>query len=87
MTVRDHVAQQALSLPPEDRAYVADLLEESLHAQEFANQEIADEWSREIDRRIHAYKRGESVPVDADLAMQRMQDALDAHIASKARPQ
>lgn len=87
MTVRDHVAQQALALSPEDRAYVADLLEESLHEQEFANQEIANAWSREIDRRIHAYKRGESVPADADVAMQRMQAALDAHIASKARPQ
>lgn len=87
MTVRDYVAQQALSLPPEDRAYVAELLEESLHEYEFANQEIAEAWSREIDRRVLAYRRGESVSVDADVAMQSMRDALDAHIASKANPQ
>ena len=72
MTTRDAIARQALALPPEDRAYVADLLEESLQECAFASQEIADAWSCEIDRRIQAYQRGETTPVDADVALQRM---------------
>jgi len=87
MLLRDEIVQQALSLPPEDRAYVAELLEESLQECDFATQEVADAWSREIDRRIQAYKRGETTPVDADVALQHMRNALEEHRSKQASPQ
>lgn len=84
MTLRDQIIQQALTLPPEDREFVANLLEGSLPVGEFRSQEIADAWSQEIDRRISAYDRGETTAVDFDTALNNMRDALEAHRASKA---
>ena len=65
MLNREQIAQEALALPPEDRTYLADVLEQSLTSGEFATSEIAAEWSAEIDRRIAAYDRGETAAVDA----------------------
>jgi len=84
MTLREQIIQQALTLPPEDREYVADLLEGSLPAGEIRSEEIADAWSQEIDRRIAAYDRGETTAVDFDVAMNTMRQALEAHRAHKA---
>lgn len=42
MTLRDQIIQQALTLPPEDREYMADLLEGSLPVGEFRTVEITD---------------------------------------------
>src|SRR5438270_13686099 len=52
MTQRELLAQQALKLPPEDRVYVADVLEQSLTTGGFTGPEIADAWASEIARRI-----------------------------------
>ena len=68
MNLRDEIAQQALSLGPEDRVYVADLLEQSLNAGGVATAEIAADWSAEIDRRIEAYDRGDVTAADAGTA-------------------
>ncbi|WP_437185263.1 addiction module protein [Planctomicrobium sp. SH668] len=84
MTLRDQIIQQALTLPPEDREYVADLLEGSLPVGEFRTEEIADAWSQEIDRRISAYDRGETTAVDFDVALDNMRQALETHRANKA---
>lgn len=84
MTLRDQIIQQALTLPPEDREYVADLLEGSLPVGEFRTAEIADAWSQEIDRRISAYDRGETTAVDFDVALDNMRQALETHRANKA---
>jgi putative addiction module component (TIGR02574 family) len=59
MANRDQIVEQALSLPPEDRAYVADALEQSLASGGFASPEIAEAWVAEIERRLTAYDRGE----------------------------
>ena len=59
MTNRDQIVEQALSLPPEDRAFVADALEQSLASGGFASPEIAEAWVEEIERRLAAYDRGE----------------------------
>ena len=45
MTPRDEIVQQAMALPPEDRAYVADMLEQSLSGGGFATPEIAAAWA------------------------------------------
>ncbi len=77
MSNRDEIARAALTLPPEDRAYVADLLERSLDAESPPTPEIAEAWSKEIDRRIAAYDRGDTKAVDFDAALRHVRNALD----------
>jgi Putative addiction module component len=79
MTIREQIAQQALLLPPEDRTYLADVLELSLTKGEFTAPECAAEWASEIDRRIAAYDRGESTPVDAGTSLERIRESLAKH--------
>lgn len=76
MSLREEIAQQALSLGPEDRVYLADVLERSLAAGEFATAEIEAAWSAEIDRRIAAYDRGEVNPVDFETALTSIRQHL-----------
>ena len=64
MTNRDQIVEQALSLAPEDRGYVADALEQSLSSGGFASPDIADAWAEEIERRLAAYDRGEVKAID-----------------------
>lgn len=84
MTLRDQIAEQALTLPPEDREYVADRLERSLPMSDFASVELADAWSREIDRRIAAWDRGETRSVDFEIALDNVRQALLAIRSNKA---
>jgi putative addiction module component (TIGR02574 family) len=83
MSMRDDIARQALALPPNDRAFLADILEQSL-AQEFTAPEAALAWTKEIDRRLDAYDRGEIQAVDAQTAMDEMRRALAEHRAGTA---
>ena len=83
MTIREQIAQQALALPPEDRTYLADVLEQSLTHGEFATPEIAAEWGAEIDRRLAAYDRGETQGVDAQTALERLRARLVEHRSRK----
>lgn len=76
MTHLDQLAEQALQLEPNDRAYLADLLEQSLPANGFADAAIGDAWSREIDRRIAAYDRGETQAISVEASLQHARDAL-----------
>ena len=59
MTSREQILQDALALPPEDRAFVVDQLERSLEKGGFASPEIAAAWTQEIGQRVAAYDRGE----------------------------
>jgi putative addiction module component (TIGR02574 family) len=60
MSTREEIVQQALALSIEDRAYVADVLEQSLASRDFPTPEIAAAWAEEIERRAAAYERGET---------------------------
>ena len=51
------LAEQARSLPAEERSRLVDLLLESLHDSPLAEVEAA--WATEIERRVAAYERGE----------------------------
>lgn len=51
------LAEQARSLPAEERSRLVDLLLESLHESPLAEVEAA--WAREIERRVAAHERGE----------------------------
>lgn len=86
MTIREQVAQQALALPPEDRIYVVDILEQSLATDGFATPEIAREWAAEIDRRIDACDRGITQTSDARTALERIRQRLADHQARKVAP-
>jgi putative addiction module component (TIGR02574 family) len=72
MSLRDDIAQQALSLGPEDRVYLADVLEQSLTEAGFATAELEAAWSAEIDRRIAAYDRGDVQAADFETALARI---------------
>lgn len=79
MMNREQIVQEALALPPEDRTFVADVLEQSLANGEFATPEIAAEWTAEIDRRIAAYDRGETQAVDGRIVLERLRARLEEH--------
>ncbi len=76
MPTRDEIARQALALSPDDRAYVADIIEQSLTSGEFATKEIAHAWDAEITRRLEAYDRGEVQALDAVAAIERIRQYL-----------
>ena len=75
MLQRDEWIQKILTLPEDDRAYVADALEQSLRPSSFTP-DIAHAWSEEIDRRIAAYDRGEKPSLDFATAIQHMRQSL-----------
>jgi putative addiction module component (TIGR02574 family) len=76
MTQLEQLAEQALRLAPDDRAYLADLLTQSLPPDGFADAEIAGAWTTEIDRRIAAYDRGETQAIPVDASLQQARDLL-----------
>ncbi|HUE12690.1 MAG TPA: addiction module protein [Planctomycetaceae bacterium] len=86
MSTRDEIAQQALAVPPDDRAYLAELLEQSLATGEFASPEIAAAWMVEIERRAKAYEQGEMPADDWRAVMSRLkarQVASEKQLASE----
>lgn len=83
MVSKEQVIQQALALPHEDRAYLADLLEGSLPASDFSDAEVAEAWSREIDRRVQAYDRGQTHAIEFDVAVRQIREALASSRAAR----
>jgi putative addiction module component (TIGR02574 family) len=77
VTLRDQIAEQALTLPPEDRAFLAELLEESLSSNGFATPELAAQWVAEVKRRVEAYDRGETRAYDIRTVMQTIRNELE----------
>lgn len=86
MSNRDEITREALALSPEDRAYVADALERSLETGSFATPELADAWSAEIHRRIAAFERGETTPVDLETSNARLREAFRQRRDGVRRP-
>lgn len=84
MSIVEQLAQQALTLGPEDRAYLVNVLEDSLSTGGFSTPELATAWSAEIDRRLAAYRRGDVQATDADTTLERIQRRLEEHRARKA---
>jgi putative addiction module component (TIGR02574 family) len=60
MNAPQQLVEQLLDLSFEQRAFVRDILEESLEADLAKDEAHAAAWTAEIDRRIDAYERGES---------------------------
>lgn len=86
MLNREQIAQEALALPPEDRTYLADVLEHSLTSGEFATPELATEWAAEIDRRIASYDRGDTQAVEVKTALERIRARLEEHRSRRVTP-
>jgi Putative addiction module component len=80
MTHREQVLQEALSLPPEDRAYVAAALEESLSPADPSQAASGAELLAELKRRSSAYRAGaaSAKPAADVLAEQRRRQAGEA---------
>jgi putative addiction module component (TIGR02574 family) len=68
--------EQALALPPKDRALLAELLQQSLAADSFDRSTVAASWKTEIGRRLKAYDGGETQAEDAATAIQAMRREL-----------
>jgi putative addiction module component (TIGR02574 family) len=83
MLQREQILQEAMQLPPQDRAYVADVLEQSLNVAGFASPELAEEWAAEIERRVAAYDRGEMSAGDKESTLAYMRKALSDFRARK----
>jgi putative addiction module component (TIGR02574 family) len=86
MSAREDIIQQAMALPPEDRAYVADYLEQSLASGGFATPEVAAAWIEEVERRIAAYDRGELQASGVESALERIRGQLADHRARQVKP-
>lgn len=84
MIDREKVAEQALALSPDDRAYLLDVIERSLAEPGAVDPEVAKAWSAEIDRRIAAYDRGEIEALDANTMIERVQKRLEERRAQRA---
>jgi putative addiction module component (TIGR02574 family) len=61
------IEEQARSLPPEERARLAESLLESLRQEGIAEIEAA--WEQEIQERVAAYQQGEGDVVDAETVL------------------
>jgi putative addiction module component (TIGR02574 family) len=85
MSQRDAVLQQALTLEEDDRAFVADALESSLTSTGFASDEIADAWSKELNRRIAAYHSGETTALSLEESLEFLQTALAEHRVKRTK--
>ncbi len=71
MTTRgEQILEEALSLPPKERAEIAERILSSL---DLATQQENDRlWAKEVESRIDAYERGELKAVPADEVFKRI---------------
>lgn len=61
------IEKQAKSLPPEERARLAESLLESLRQEVTAEVEAA--WEQEIEARVAGYRRGEEELIDGETVL------------------
>jgi hypothetical protein len=66
------IEEQALRLPEAERAQLADMLLQTLV--DPMPPDVAADWIDELRRRLDAYERGESIPIDAAEAIERARE-------------
>lgn len=74
-TTVERLAEEAMTLPAEARAHLADLLVESLDTDELGR--IEQLWAAEALRRRDEVRRGEVKTVAADEAQRRIQRIIE----------
>jgi hypothetical protein len=84
MSKRDLILQEALALDDADRAYVRDMLEQSLRNAPFASPELAEEWYAEIDRRLEQVDNGAVTLVSEEELLREMQAKSRGRNSSEA---
>jgi putative addiction module component (TIGR02574 family) len=72
MSDRELILQQALALPPDDRAYVATVLEQSLAGDE--DRLSNEEFLAELERRSVAYRAGTTTARSATQVLAELRD-------------
>lgn len=82
MSTREEILDQALSLPPADRAYIAQRIDDSLVQDQFASAEIAQAWMREVECRAEAYDRGEMPAEEWSVVLSRLRAQLGSATAA-----
>lgn len=70
----EQLAEQAMDLPTESRARLADLLVESLDAAELGRIDRA--WAAEARRRLNELRSGAVKPIPADEVFRKVRDSL-----------
>lgn len=70
----EKLAEEAMSLPAESRARLADLLVESLEANDLGN--IDQMWSAEARRRRDEVRAGRVKSIPGDEALRRVRDTV-----------
>ena len=73
-TTVEQLAEQAMDLPPESRAKLADLLVESLDSEELGR--IEQMWLDEAKRRRDEVRSGEVKPISGPEGLRRVRETL-----------
>jgi hypothetical protein len=73
-TTVEKLVEQAMTLPSESRALLADLLVESLDADELGR--IDQLWAAEATRRRDEVRSGQDEPVPGEEALRKVRDSL-----------
>lgn len=73
-TTVEQLAEQAMSLPSESRARLADLLVESLIGEDLG--QIEQLWVAEAKRRRDEVRSGTVEPINGEEALRRVRDSL-----------
>jgi len=86
---RDALLAKVLALPPADREFIAERIDETLDQETnvsqgaFATSELAQAWADEVERRIDMIDKGLVKPLPADIALREAREKLDRRRAGR----
>lgn len=87
---RDDLLAKVLALPPADRAFIAERIDETFDREAgfsqspFAKPELAQAWAEEVERRIDMIDKGLVKPLPADVALREAREHLERRRAGRA---
>lgn len=87
---RDALLAKVLALPPADREFIAERIDETLDQETnvcqgaFATSKLAQAWADEVERRIDIIDKGLVKPLPADIALREAREKLDRRRVGRA---
>lgn len=87
---RDDLLAKVLALPPADREFIAERIDETLDREAgfsqspFATRGLAQAWADEVERRIDMIDKGLVKPLTADVALREAREHLERRRAGRA---
>jgi len=87
---RDDLLAKVLALPPADRAFIAERIDETFDREAgfsqspFAMPELAQAWAEEVERRIDMIDKGLVKPLPADVALREARKHLERRRTGRA---